>query len=267
MSLWLVCLLAVGSLLASCKDDEKKNVLKPLSTHLLGKWETVSSFKLEDGKWIEEALEKGEGQTLTLREDGMTLISRTDGDRQTALLTSEWSVNDSTNELKLQTTTFSLLSLEADRFEMGMRGKALDSETGEPVEGEFKWLLVRMDESQKTFAERLVGKWIYRGTFEKVNGEWMPCSFAIPDEAWNEYREDGTLASHVRIGNDVNDFDLRWSINNESGELRHFKGEQSMSSNLSFEDDRSYSILYTENRNHTTGEVKTGEFKDVYVRQ
>lgn len=229
--------------------------------------ETISSFKLEDGKWIEEKIEDGTGQVLLLREDGTALISMTDDERQTFLQTSGWSVNDSTNELKLQVTTFSLLSLEADRFEMGMRGKALDSETGEPVEGEFKWMLVRVDENQKTFAERLVGKWIYKGTLEKVNGEWVTCSFANPDEAWNEYREDGTLTSHMRVGNDVNDVDLRWSINNESGELRHFKGEQSMSSELSFEDDHSYSILYTENRDQVTGEVKTGEFKDIYVRQ
>lgn len=58
------------------------------------------------------------------------------------------------------------MRLTADELEFGY-DKATDYATGATQEGEFKWLFRRIDEEQKNFAERLVGRWHFSKSYEK----------------------------------------------------------------------------------------------------
>ena len=73
------------------------------------------------------------------------------------------------------------MRLTADELEFGY-DKATDYATGATQEGEFKWLFRRIDEEQKNFAERLVGRWHFSKSYEKKEGEWKEITYGIPDE-------------------------------------------------------------------------------------
>lgn len=88
-------------------------------------------------------------------------------DGYTKLNLGEWETDEAANKLTLGTMTVDVLSLNATSFEMGY-GEALDAETGELMDGEFRWKYSRMDETQKTLAEKLIGKWNYSKSYEKI---------------------------------------------------------------------------------------------------
>nr|DAY46776.1 MAG TPA: hypothetical protein [Caudoviricetes sp.] len=166
--------------------------------------------------------------------------------------------------------TVNVLSLDANSFEMGHYGTLTDTETGETLETDFKWRLSRMDEAVKTPAEKLVGKWVFTKTYKKENGEWKEYNQYKPDEAWVEYREDGTGTNYYKAGNNVHEAGGGWSFNNTTMQIRATKEgneDAKVGDPITFEDDNTYSQTYEDAYNPATGEiVESGEFKDVYVR-
>lgn len=267
--LFLVCT-AIGTLNTGCSEDatpESDNkVLKPVAENVIGKWNMEMSYKKLDGKWVEDPIPEGQGHTYTIRTDGTVLSAFTAPDGYTKLNLGEWETDEAANKLTLGTMTVDVLSLDATSLEMGY-DEARDSETGELMQGEFKWEFSRMDETQKTLAERLIGKWNFSKSYEKKNGEWVEISFGLPDEGWYLYREDGSFTLYSRNGEDEMTGNMYWRVNNATGELRWINDDgQTSEVNVEIGADGSLSVFYSHNLDPSTGQVITGEFKDVLIR-
>ena len=261
---------AVGFTMTGCDDNNGKNdktgILKPLSEHIIGKWNMEESHRKQDGKWVEDPIPEGQGQTYTIRTDGTVLSAFTATDGYTKLNLGDWNADEATNKLTLGTMTVDVLSLEADSFEMGY-SEARDSETGELMEGEFKWKFSRMDESRKTLAEQLAGKWILSKSYAKKNGEWVENSNGLPDEGWHLYRANGTFTAYSRTGEHEFTSDTNWVVNCTTGTVRWTaENGQSSTATVTIEADGTLSVFYANSFDPVTGQSVAGEFKDVMVR-
>lgn len=266
--------LAMMTAFTGCKDnngkDDETGILKPIAEHITGKWNIETSYAKKDGKWEESPMPEGQGQTYTIRTDGTVMSAVTAADGFTTLKAGKWTTDEEAGTLTLATMTVNVLSLDANSFEMGQYGTNTDTETGETLGTDFKWRLSRMDESVKTPAEKLVGKWVFTKTYKKENGEWKEYNQYKPDEAWVEYREDGTGTNYYKAGDTVHEAGGGWSFNNTTMQIRATKEgneDAKVGDPITFEDDNTYSQAYEDAYNPATGEiVESGEFKDVYVR-
>lgn len=272
--LFAACCLTAMTAFAGCDGNNDKDseigILKPISQHITGKWNLVTSYMKKDGKWVESPIPEGQEWTYTIRTDGTVVNAVTAADGFTTLKAGTWTTDEKAGTLTMAIMTANIYSLDATSFEMGYHGKTTDTETGEEVEGDFKWRLTRMDETVKTPAEKLVGKWVFKSTYEKKDGEWKEYNKYEPDEAWVEYREDGTGKNYYKAGNKEYEMGGGWSFNNKTFQVRTTKEgseEAKVASPVTFEDDNTYSTAYTECYDPATGQiVATGEFKDVWVR-
>ena len=243
---------------ATPESDNK--ILKPLADNILGKWSMKESYKKLDGKWVEDPIPEGQGQTYTIRTDGTVLSAFTAPDGYTKLNLGEWKTDEAANKLTLGTMTVDVLSLNATLFEMGY-GEALDAETGELMDGEFRWKYSRMDETQKTLAEKLIGKWNYSKSYEKINGKWVEISLGLEfDESGLLFREDGLVTVYSRNGEDENTHDMNWSVNTATGKLRcMYKGQKPMEVNIEIGVDETLSVF-------SPGQTTTGGAMAVFIR-
>ncbi|MFR8721227.1 MAG: hypothetical protein ACLVGB_07380 [Bacteroides sp.] len=271
--LFLVCI-AMGILNIGCSDEatpeSDDKILKPVAENVIGKWSMKESYKKLDGKWVEDPIPEGQGQTYTIRTDGTVLSAFTAPDGYTKLNLGEWETDEAANKLTLGTMTVDVLSLNATSFEMGY-GEALDAETGELMDGEFRWKYSRMDETQKTLAEKLIGKWNYSKSYEKINGEWVEIHSGMQDEGWflGEtdilFCEDGSSTVYARFGEHERTLSMYWRVNNATGELRMVtKDGQTMELNVAIGVDGTLSVFY--NLELSTGQTVTREFKNVLIR-
>lgn len=271
--LFLVCI-AMGILNIGCSDEatpeSDDKILKPVAENVIGKWSMKKSYKKLDGKWVEDPIPEGQGQTYTIRTDGTVLSAFTAPDGYTKLNLGEWETDEAANKLTLGTMTVDVLSLNATSFEMGY-GEALDAETGELMDGEFRWKYSRMDETQKTLAEKLIGKWNYSKSYEKINGEWVEIHSGMQDEGWflGEtdilFCEDGSSTVYARFGEHERTLSMYWRVNNATGELRMVtKDGQTMELNVAIGVDGTLSVFY--NLELSTGQTVTREFKNVLIR-
>ena len=265
------CCLAAMTVFTGCKDsndkDSETGILKPIAEHIIGKWNMTESYQKQNGKWVEDPIPEGQGLTYTLRTDGMVVGAQTMEDGFTTLHSGKWKTDEDANTLTFGTMTVGILSLNANSFEMDY-GEAVDTETGETLKGEFKWKFSRMDETVKTPAEKLVGKWVFKQSYKKENGEWKEYNQYEPDEAWCEWREDGTGTLYFKAGSNEHKSSGAWSMNNTTSVVRTMsKDGQATMIPVTFEDDNTYSQASEQAYDPEKGEiVETGEFKDVYVR-
>lgn len=164
-----VCCLMAMTACTDCNDDNKNKegestILKPIAEHITGKWGIETSYMKQDGKWVESPIPEGQEHTYTIRTDGTVVRAVTAADGFTTLKAGKWNTDEEAGTLTLTTMTVDIYSLDSTSFEMGNYGKTTDTETGEEVEGDFKWRLSRMDETVKPPAEKLVGKWVFKDT-------------------------------------------------------------------------------------------------------
>lgn len=267
--LFLVCS-TIGTLNTGCSDEaapESDNtILRPLAENVIGRWNEEMCRKNLDGKWEEDPMPEGQGQIYTIRKDGKVVSAHTSPDGYTKLNLGEWKVDEATNKLTLGTMTVDVLNLDATTVVWGL-DEAIDTETGELMKGEFQWTFTRMDESQKTLAEQLVGKWNFSKSYEKKDGEWVEITYGVPDEGWHLYREDATFTAYSRSGGNEMTSDMNRTANTTTGEVRWI-GEDGQASTMkvAIEADGTLSVFYANNVDPSTGQVISGEFKDVLVR-
>ncbi|WP_032938662.1 hypothetical protein [Phocaeicola vulgatus] len=264
------CCLAAMTAFTGCKDsndkDSETGILRPIAENVIGKWNMEKSQKKQDGKWVEDPIPEGEGHIYTILTDGTALSAFTAPDGYTKLNLGEWKVDEATGKLTLGTMTVDVLGLDATSLVMG-HDEARDSETGEIMKGEFRWTFARMDESQKTLAEQLVGKWILSKSYEKKNGEWVENSNGLPDEGWHLYRANGTFTAYSRTGEHELTSDTNWVVNCTTGTVRWTaESGQSSTATVTIETDGTLSVFYANSFDPVTGQSVAGEFKDVMVR-
>lgn len=264
--------LAMITAFTGCNDNNKDSetgILKPIAEHITGKWNLETSYMKKDGNWVESPMPEGQGQTYTIRTDGTVVSTVTAADGFTTLKAGKWTTDEKAGTLTLAIMTVNVLSLNANSFEMGQYGTNTDTETGETLETDFKWRLSRMDETVKTPIEKLIGKWKFHKSYKKENGKWKEYNQHEPDEAWCEWREDGTGTLYFKAGSNEYKSSGAWSMNNTTSVIRTTSkdGQKTTLIPITFENDNTYSQDSEQAYDPVTGQiVETGEFKDVYVR-
>lgn len=266
--LFLVCS-TIGTLNTGCSDKathkSDNKILKPIAENIIGKWSMEESYKKLDGKWVEDPIPEGQELIYTICKDGTVLSAFTSPDGYTKLNLGKWQADEAADKVTIGTMKVDVLGLDVDTFIMGY-SEARDSETGELMNGEFKWTFARMEESQKTLAEQLVGKWILSKSYAKKNGEWVENSNGLPDEGWHLYRANGTFTAYSRTGEHEFTSDTNWVVNCTTGTVRWTaESGQSSTADVVIEADGTLSVFYGNSFDPVTGQSVAGEFKDVMV--
>lgn len=266
---FLVCS-TIGTLNAGCSDEatskSDNKILKPIAENIIGNWSMEEGYKKLDGKWVKDPIPEGQELIYTIRKDGTVLSMLTAPDGYTKLNLGKWQADEAADKVTIGTMKVDVLGLDADTFIMGY-SEARDSETGELMQGEFRWTYARMDVRQKTLAEQLVGKWVLSKSYAKKNGEWVEKSNGLPDEGWHLYRANGTFTAYSRTGEHEFTSDTNWVVNCTTGTVRWTaESGQSSTADVVIEADGTLSVFYGNSFDPVTGQVFSGEFKDVLVR-
>lgn len=273
LTLFCITLLILASF-PSCSDKENKgeDIRKPIAENLPGKWTMTKSYEKKDGEWKEVIEPEGSGHTYLFRADGSVLIVATKADHYTNLNTRSWTASDVDEILTIRGATtelnYTLIRLTADELEFGY-DKATDYATGATQEGEFKWLFRRIDEGQKNFAERLVGRWNFSKSYEKKNGEWEEITYSIPDEGWHEYTEQGTFIVYSRQGDNEHTSDpMQWKANaaTDTVSYKPLDSDKVSRVRITLKDDRTMYVFYSVNFDPATGAMREGEYRDLLLK-
>lgn len=266
----LLAALAIGCSTTGCGNNENKNdeqtILKPISQHLVGKWHGEASYEQDEkGEWIKE--EDFYEPMLTFRADGTArfIYIHEDGWEKFSLL--KWEGDDANNRILLDGKEVKLFRLTDDRFENWGNGKR-DADTGEMVEySKHKWTHARTDDSDLTFGERLLGKWVFNASYEKVDGQWQKSDFAVPEEAYNLFKESGDMTASVRFSSKDYTMDAKWSVNGKTKELKtEYSNGEVRTQKIEISEDGTQLTVYYDSNTSPSGETRNGEFKDVMTR-
>lgn len=262
---------AMTVILHSCDNGDEpqdaNQILKPISENILGKWKQTKCYSLqENGKWMEEIDEFGTEEIMTFNAGGKTNISYTDAEGMTTLHVAEWKAQEADDILWLGPHGYTILALGKDSFMWGLN-KAIDSSTGELIDGKWKWEMTKLDPSELNLAEKLVGKWVFSKTYQKIEGKWEEISFGLPDEGYYDFKEDGTSIVYSRLGSDVLTSEMNWSVDCKTGKLQWYKGETKGNPVIISISGNQLSVEYNNNFDQGSGEIVTARFKDILIRE
>lgn len=261
-----VAVALLASALTGCQSNSE--ILKPIEKNLVGSWELTRSAKIdEQGNTLDESDLQGTNFIYRFREDGKMVNVRTMPDGNQELRSHTWTADDKHDTYTLAGKPATLITrLTADELEYRTDTvQQHDGQTVTPVPGTFAFRMKRVPEETSP-AERLVGKWVFKQTYEKVNGEWREKTYDYTLESWREFRSDGRVAGHQKVGDKVSDYETYWKVNTRTGELCMYEGERTLSARMELADDNTMLIYYDEDYNPETGKMTSGEFKDVCVR-
>lgn len=273
LTLFCITLLTLaGFPLCSNKKNNGEAICKPISENLPGKWTMTKSYEKKDGEWKEVIEPEGSGTTYLFRTDGSMMSAVTYANHDTYLRTLTWEAEDHKNTLKINhkacSVEYALMRLTADELEFGY-DKSTDMTTGATLEGEFKWLFRRIDEGQKNFAGRLVGRWHFSKSYEKKEGEWKEITYGIPDEGWYEYTEQGTFIAYSRQGDNEHTTEaMQWKANaaTDTVSYKPLDSDKVSRVRITLEDDRTMYVFYSVNFDPATGEMREGEYRDLLLK-
>lgn len=254
-----------GAFLTGCKDgSEEVEVLKPMSEHLVGKWRWAESSGIKDGKWEEYIVPDETYERVFLREDGTAQHIRTFDGGYMAMKSSEWTTDEEAGTVTISGAVSPVLRLTADEFCFSMIKDAAPDKDSDIAEQ--RWLFRRIDIGEKHPVESYLGKWVFSKSYQKKDGQWQEITFAIPDEGWHEYSEDGFVAFHSRMGGKDEDYKRYWMVNCTTGDMRWFESTPKEASTVNVTvDGDTMTLLYSKNFDPVTGQVVEGEFKDILV--
>lgn len=117
-----------------------------------------------------------------------------------------------------------------------------------------------------SLADKLVGKWNTTGSFEKQNGEWVNI-LREGDECSYDIRPDGTVTGYQRSGGRERTAEMTWSVDEETSTFSLHGDGTSFSVKIVFDNDDQFSMYYTTNYDVSPENPRSGEFKDVNVRE
>ncbi len=122
--------------------------------------------------------------------------------------------------------------------------------------------------SLNSLEEQLIGKWVFSKSYQKKDGQWKEITFAIPDEGWHEYSEDGFVKFHSRMNGKDEDIKMHWMLDSDTGEMLWFVSNPEEASRVKVSVDGDImTVLYSKNFDPVAGHVVEGEFKDVLIRE
>lgn len=169
-------------------EEGKGTVQTPIAEHIVGNWELVESFRKEGGKWESTGTDDDRILKYSLRPDGeFFMVSSTDD--ETHLLLNKWGdVNDADHTLKIFEDRFEVYQLTENDL-------VLVSTLGDM---KYKMHFQRINQEEKTLAERMVGKWSLSKRYAKANGVWTETIGDYPLECWSDFTESGVFTTYTR---------------------------------------------------------------------
>ncbi len=263
-----VAVALLASALTGCQSNGKPEILKPIENNLVGSWELTLSSQLDDqGNTLETIQPEGSSFIYRFKGDGKMVNVRTMPDGNQELRSYTWTANDEQNTYTLAGKPATLITrLTADELEYRTDTMQLhDGKTVTPVPGIFFFRMKRVAEETSP-AERVVGKWVFKQTYEKVDGEWREKNYKFPWESWREFKDNGRVVGHQKQGDKASDYEVNWRINIRTDELCMYEGERTLLTRMELADDNTMLLYYDKDYDAETGEVAVGEFKDVCIR-
>lgn len=263
---------AIAFALAGCQGNkEESEILKPLSEHIVGRWEQVAGYRVDgNGNKVEDEANDDEGYVLVsyLRPGGTGVGIRTDPDGWQQLSDATWKVDEEKLGCYLtgrgKTYYYTIRTLTADQ--MVTEGNfGTEASTNETSTDHFRFEHKRLSD-EPSLAERVVGKWVSSKAYRKVNGEWQEAPNCRPDEGWYHFHETGLVDAYQRSGDKEQAVEMKWSANVKANRMRVVKDEWSDEWDFTLTDADTMEIYDNEGIDFATGERLTGEFKDVLVR-
>lgn len=265
-----------GTTMVACNDNDedgsKQAILKPIATHMLGKWMQEYAYMLENGEKTLFPMEENEGVIITYRADGTLMRQATQPpEGHTYLSVTPWTVDEDACTYTVGGTyPFTFVQLGENVMEY-KSFQGFDSETGELIEGEIYWHYVRLDENERTMAELLAqnGRWTYAGSYKKEGGQWVEFTEGSPDEAWHELGENGIVNSCLRFGDQETKSEHYWSINQKTGELCFYTQDKKLiwSNRIELDGEDTFRMYYEGALDVESGGRLPGEYYDVYTLQ
>ena len=240
--------------------EEKGEILTPISEHIVGRWEVKDVLIKEFHEWL-PASDLGITNMVFRSNGEMPIVS---GLRQFAALSKrQWSIKDG-NKIDWDGEELEIYQLSDNVLELVRDAGA----------GKGKIRLSRVDDSEKTLGERMVGKWSLSKRYEKANGEWKEVTENLPLECRCEYTESGLFSTYTRWPSEEwkND-DMLWRFHEQTGTVLYFyySSEAQLEQKffrIALEDNDNTMIMnYSENFNPELEEQTSTEYKDVLVRE
>ena len=242
-------------------EEGKGAVQTPIAEHIVGNWELVESFRKEGGKWESTGTDDDRILKYSLRPDGeFFMVSSTDD--ETHLLLNKWGdVNDADHTLKIFEDRFEVYQLTENDL-------VLVSTLGDM---KYKMHFQRINQEEKTLAERMVGKWSLSKRYAKANGVWTETIGDYPLECWSDFTESGVFTTYTRWPDEEwkND-NMWWSVNESTGVVTYYvPGERKERYyRISLENnDNTMVMYYSEDFNPELEEQTSTEYKDVLIRE
>lgn len=243
-------------------SEEKGEILTPISEHIVGRWEVKDVFIKKFHEWIPASSMELGVKNMVFRSNGEMLFVK--GLRQFASLKKcQWSTKDG-NKIDWNGEEYEICQLSDNVLE-------LVRDTGV---GKEKIRLSRVDDSEKTFGERMVGKWSLSKRYEKVNSEWKEVTENLPLECRCEYTEAGLFSTYTRWPSEEwkND-DMPWLFHEQTGTVLYYYYNSKAQPEPRFfritleDNDNTMIMNYSENFNPELEEQTSTEYKDVLVRE
>lgn len=268
--LFLVAM-TVCTILSSCTEMKQiETILRPIGENIVGKWEITKLMTLVDEKWTESP----GNVIINFSEDGSVYHIYPITEKAFSPMTKDtipvemfvinkdaWTIDEEKNMLSFQNIpSGEIFKLDVNSFEWG---KPTSMSDGKQT---MKYVAERKDATDKCTIEKMLGKWKYVGSYEMSNGEWKESDGDEPDESSIEFKTDGTMKLYARMGEREATTEGKWGIAKETKELYINSLDFGWATNsmIEMEDDETMVMKYFFSTNWSTGEQKTGEFKDVY---
>lgn len=262
-----VAVAMLASALTGCQSNGKPEILKPIEKNLAGSWELTLSAQLDDrGDTLEANGPEGASFIYRFKEDGTMVNVRTFPNGNQDLRSFTWTADEERNTYTLSGKPATVITrLTADMLEY--RTDTVQRHNGDTaiaVPGKFVFQMKRVAE-ERSLAEQVVGKWEFKQTYEKVNGEWREKSYKYSLESRREFKDNGRVAGSQKVDDEVLDYEVNWRVNARTGELYMYEGGQSVSCKMELTDDTMV-LYYDRDVDYKTREAVSGEFKDVCIR-
>lgn len=242
-------------------EEGKGTVRTPIAEHIVGNWELVESFRKEGGKWESTGTDDDRILKYSMRPDGeFFMVSSTDD--ETHLSLNKWGdVNDADHTLKIFEDRFEVYQLTENDL-------VLVSTLGDM---KYKMHFQRINQEEKTLAERMVGKWSLSKRYAKANGVWTETTGDYPLECWSDFTESGVFTTYTRWpAEEWKNDNMWWSVNESTGVVTYYvPGERKERYyRISLENnDNSMVMYYSEDFNPELEEQTSTEYKDVLIRE
>lgn len=254
------------TLLPSCSSDVNHEILKPISKHILGRWQLANGYMLSDGKWKphDEAGEVSEC-VYNYQDNDSILICTTGSDGWSKYATIPYSIDEAKMTVITAPTESNVELLTADSLEL-VSDVVNNPETGEafPEPIHYKWSFRRLPSGESSLGERLLGKWKLTGTEEKGDGGWKTSADApTSSECIMTFTGNSLLFVDMVYEGAPLKQNYDWKINNATGVMDATSGEDVLNWRVEFIGNDKIWLYYT----MTPEDGSTLELRDGFSRQ